>query len=342
MPVEFRKIINQTQFHHPLKDFALTTVPSEIRFDPLTGQTVRIMSFRSMKLERHDWTPFVEESRQKFCPFCPPKMEKVTPRFPENIVPGGRLRVGQAVVVPNLTPYELYSAVAIMSPEHYLSMPALTTEIIANSLRAALEFLKLAEAADPAGARYGSINWNYMPYSGGSLIHPHLQILCGPAPCRYDAGLIHCSKEYLRQNGRNYWSDLIETEKENDERYLGRAGNTHWLATFAPRALCDVTAVLPEKTTIHDFTTRDIEDLSAGLRKVINFYDEINIASFNAALYVARREDEGFWVFARIVGRYTIFPLVGSDYSHLQVMHDEPWTLHMPEELTRQLKSRFN
>jgi len=341
MPVEFKKIVNQTRFHHPLKNFALTTVSSEIRFDPLTGHPARIMPFRNMNLERHDWTPFVEESRKKFCPFCPEQMEKVTPRFPESVVPGGRLRKGEAVVVPNLTPYELYSAVAIMSPEHYLPMSGLGQKVIADSFCAALEFLKLAAGADAEGARYGSINWNYMPYSGGSLIHPHLQILAGPQPCRLDAELFQYSRRYREHNGSDYWDDLLTAEREKGERYLGCTGSVHWLATYAPRALCDVTALLPGRRTAEDLGEQDIADLAAGLKRVIDFYDGINIASFNAALYMARREDEGFQVTARIVGRYTIFPLVGSDYSHLQVLHDEPWTLHMPEELAEKLQPYF-
>ncbi|MGB9802375.1 MAG: hypothetical protein ACPLUI_01025, partial [Desulfofundulus sp.] len=200
MAIELRKIINETQFKNPFHNFALTSISSEIRYDPLTGQRVRILPLRNRKLPRHDWTPFVEESRQKFCPFCPENLEKATPRFPENMIPEGRLKYGQAVVVPNLTPYEIYAGVTVMGPDHYLSMTALTADIIVESLRAALDFLKLVEAYDPERGRYGSVNWNYMPYSGGSIIHPHLQVLCGPQPCRYDAEMIAHGKAYMEKN----------------------------------------------------------------------------------------------------------------------------------------------
>ncbi|MGB9802374.1 MAG: hypothetical protein ACPLUI_01020, partial [Desulfofundulus sp.] len=128
---------------------------------------------------------------------------------------------------------------------------------------------------------------------------------------------------------------------EKGERYLGQVGNTHWLATFAPRALCDVTAIVTNKTTIADLENQDLQNLAKGLLKVIRYYNEINIASFNVALYTARKEDRGFWVTARVVGRYTIYPLVGSDFSHLQVLHDEPWTIHLPEEMAGELKAFF-
>ncbi|MBE3585053.1 MAG: hypothetical protein IMW94_02585 [Thermoanaerobacter sp.] len=342
MGIEFKKIVNETEFHNPFQDFALSSFRSEIRFDPLTGHRTRIFPFRNRKLPRHDWTPFVEESRQRFCPFCPENLEKATPRFPEYIVAGGRVKYGQAVVVPNLSPYEIYSGVTVMGPEHYLPMKSLTTKIIADSFQASLNFLQRVEAYDPERSRYGSVNWNYMPYAGGSIIHPHLQVLCGPTPCRYDSDLIDYSKIYLDQNGSNFWEDLLEYELKKGERYLGQVGNTHWIATFAPRALCDVTAILPHKTTYAELDYQDLYDLAEGLLKVIRYYDEINIASFNAALYAARKEDQGFWITARIVGRYTIYPLVGSDYSHLQVLHDEPWTLHVPEDMARELKKYFS
>ncbi|MQL52428.1 hypothetical protein GFC01_09155 [Desulfofundulus thermobenzoicus] len=339
--IRLQKIVNETKFHNPLKGFALTTIINEMRFDPLTGQRVRIMPMRNHKLPRHDWTPFVEESQKRFCPFCPGHLEKATPRFPDDMIPSGRLKAGQSVVVPNLTPYEIYAAVAVMCPDHYIAMDSISQEMIMDSFRAALEFLKVAEAYDPRRARYGSISWNYMPYSGGSIIHPHLQILSGPEPCRYDAELISHSAAYLNQYGRNFWADLLEYELDKGERYLGRVGNTHWLATFAPRALCDITAILPNRATVADIEDQDLRDMAAGLQKVIRYYDQLNIASFNATLYTARSEDNGFWATVRIVGRYTIFPLVGSDYSHLQVLHDEPWTLHVPEEMAAELKEHF-
>lgn len=339
--MELRKIVNETTFHHPLKDFALTSVTSEIRFDPLTGKRSRIIPFRNPKLPRHDWTPYVEESRQKFCPFCPENLSKSTPRFPEEMLPGGHLKWEQAVVVPNLSPYDVYAAVAVMSPEHYLPIPALKVSVIVSSFRAALEFIKLARSYDPQRAQYGSIGWNYMPYAGGSLIHPHLQILCGPQPGTYSEDMIRCSKIYLSEKGRCFWEDLLETEQKKGERFLGQVGNTYWLASFAPRGLADVTVIFPQKSVPEDIEEKDLENLAEGLQKVLRYYDDNNIASFNAAFYFAHKEDRGFWCSFRIVGRYTIYPLVGSDHSHLQVLQDEPWTIYLPEEMAAELKRYF-
>ena len=339
--MELRKVISEALFHHPARDFALTSVNCEIRFDPLTGKRSRIIPFRSPKLPPHDWTPYVEESRQRFCPFCPENLPRSTPRFPQEMVPGGHLKWGQAVVVPNLSPYDTYAAVTVMSPEHYLPIPALNTKLITESFRASLEFIKLARSYDPRQALYGSIGWNYMPYAGGSLIHPHLQVICGPLAGTYTEEMIRSSRTYLAEKGRCIWEDLLEAEHESGERYLGQVGGSHWLASFAPRGLADVTAIFPQKCTPEDITDKDLEELAEGLQKVLRYYEENNIASFNAAFYFARKEDTGFWCHFRIVGRYTIYPVVGSDHSHLQVLQDEFWTIYFPEEMAAELKRYF-
>ncbi len=341
MAIEFQITRYETTFHNPLKNFELTKIPCEIRYDPLTGQAVRLISIRKPNLIAHDWTPFVEESRRRFCPFCPETIEQATPRFPDDLIPGGRFRLGEVAVVPNLNPYDKYSVVVVVSPRHYLSMPELTPEVISNSFEAGLEFLKIVSLKDPGGAKYCSINWNYMPYAGGSLIHPHLQVHAGPQPTSLVALMLDKAAQYYEQNKSVYWTDLVASEMEKNERFLGRTGSIYWLAAFAPRALFDVIAVLPDRVTINDITREDLGNLADGLHRVIDFYKNANVASFNAGFYFAQKENIGFCVSARIVARFTIFPLVGSDYSHLQVLHDEAWAMYLPEQLAQDLKPYF-
>jgi len=339
--VKFIKTLNESVFLDPQQNFAPKTVVSEIRRDPLTGQVSRVFPFRQLTLHRHDWTPFVEESKQKFCPFCPDVMEKVTPKFPPEISAEGRIKVGEAVAIPNLNPYEKHAAVVIMSVNHYIPMEEIDVGMMTDSFRAGLTYLQKTAAADPEGARYGSINWNYMPYAGGSLIHPHLQVLAGAEPCTYDKKLINASTAYYQTHNRSYWMDLIEAEKNIGERYIGQTGRAYWLSSFAPRHVGDVIGIIPGKQTIDDFTDEDLSDLAAGLKRVIDYYNRSNIVSFNAALYLADRKDTGFTAHVRIVGRFTIFPLVGSDITHMQIMHDDPWTVILPETVAAELKEHF-
>ena len=339
--VELRTRISETTYHDPTRDFSLHQSAVEIRYDPLTGQLVRIFPMRRLSFDRFDWAPVVEESKHMFCPFCPAKMERVTPRFPDSFVIGGRLKVGQAVVIPNLHPYELHTGVVIMSSEHYVPVEQLTIDFMYDSFMAGVTYLKRCAEVDPQGALYGSVNWNYMPFSGGSLIHPHLQVLTGPEPSNYDGMVINGARAYLKQTGSIFWADLAATELAENRRYLGRVGDSHWLATFAPRALADVTAIFPNRVTPGDMTEQGIRELVLGLSKVIGYYNSINIPSFNVSLYFGNSRDEGFWTVARIVGRFTIFPKIGTDVSHMQTLHGDQWTIYNPEDLAVELKGWF-
>lgn len=341
MSIKFKKVENQSVFLDPRNNFEPQTVTSEIRYDPLTGQISRIFPFRAFTPHHHDWTPFVEESKKKFCPFCPEVVEQVTPKFPASITPEGRIKVGDALVVPNLNPYEKHASLVIMTFRHYVSMQEMDTGMMVESFRAGITYLQLTAAADPDGARYASISWNYMPYAGGSLIHPHLQVLAGPEPCTYDKRLIESSAKYLQQYGSNYWEDLIKEEMKRQERYIGCTGKVHWVAAYAPRHVGDIIGIMPGKRTVDDLSDDDLAELAGGLKKIISYYDRNNIASFNAAIYFARNDDEGFTAHARIVGRFTIYPLVGSDITHMQVLHDDPWTVILPEQIAGKLKEAF-
>jgi galactose-1-phosphate uridylyltransferase len=341
MSIQFVKRVNQSTYLDPASDFALKTVESEIRYDPLTGRISRVFPFRKFALPKHDWTPFVEQSKQRFCPFCPEVLEKVTPKFPADIAPEGRIKIGDVTVVPNLNPYDKYASLVVMSSRHYIPIEEIDAKLIVSSFRAGLDYLQRVTAIDPDGSRYVSMNWNYMPYSGGSIIHPHLQILAGKEPSNYDKELIAASDDYFAASKNNFWLDLVNSELKNGERYLGQTGPVHWLCAFAPRHIGDVIGVLPDKRSIFDVSDDDLNDLAVGLCKVIGYYNQSNISSFNAGLYFANTENRGFAVHARIVGRFTLFPLVGSDFCHMQIMHDDPWTIILPEVIAEELKPYF-
>jgi len=111
--LEFRATRKRARIHDPRRDFALTEIESEVRYDPLTGDSARICHFAYPKRERPDLSPMIEATRAA-CPFCPESVERVTPRYPDELLPGGRLRRGEALLVPNLFPYDDVSAIVSM------------------------------------------------------------------------------------------------------------------------------------------------------------------------------------------------------------------------------------
>ena len=68
--VVFRREPRVSRLHDPRKEFALTDVESEIRYDPLTGESSRICHFSLTAAAPSDIAA-IAEARGPSCPFCP-------------------------------------------------------------------------------------------------------------------------------------------------------------------------------------------------------------------------------------------------------------------------------
>ena len=122
--MKFEAERKETILLNPREDMARTAIPSEIRTDPLTGRTARICHFMQLKWEKPDFDEMVARGG-KFCPFCPENVLKVTPCFPEEIVPEGRMIRGDMVLFPNLAPYDSLGAVATLGSARDVTGPEL-------------------------------------------------------------------------------------------------------------------------------------------------------------------------------------------------------------------------
>ena len=163
MTFPFRKIKTQTRLLNPFRDFTPDKIPLEVRFDPLTGQTGRVFNLH-YKCEPTDWTDIVKQSQKSFCPFCEAALEKSTPLFPQDLIPEGRIRLGEATLIPNLVPFDKYAGVCIMTHRHFVPLQDWSPENMLDAFAASQRFLKEIAARDPA-VNYFCINWNFMPPS---------------------------------------------------------------------------------------------------------------------------------------------------------------------------------
>jgi len=173
MRIQFEKHARITSFLDPALNFEPNERPTEIRVDPLTGQTARLLHFPIRMLSKPDLEETVERSLQFGCPFCPQMIESVTPKFPPNLSEKERIRCGSAVLFPNMFPYDTFSAVAIFSDAHFMPLGDFEPELLRDGFRASQEYLASVGATEPEASRYCTINWNYMPLAGGTIIHPH-------------------------------------------------------------------------------------------------------------------------------------------------------------------------
>ncbi len=339
--VEFRRIVKSSVFLNPRRGFERVSLPIEVRFDPLTGRECMLVDFRFRPPEKADLSDVIEETA-KGCPFCPGNAEKATPMFTEEIAPEGRIRVGEALVVPNIMPYAEYSAITIMTRRHFVEISGFTEETLVDAFTASQTYLKRIAEHD-VNQKYHFINWNYMPPSGGSIIHPHLQVLSYDTPLGYYGERLRASERYYEEHGGVFWNDLVERERELGERYIGGDGGVHWMTAFTPRSyFFEVTAVFHGKPSILSLSREDFKRFSRGLRMVLRYMGDQNIYSFNLSIQSGPPGTEHFWVNASIIPRFTFPPVSTADAASLRMLNDTLFCYRKPEEVCRELKEYFN
>jgi UDPglucose--hexose-1-phosphate uridylyltransferase len=339
MTIEFKKISSSARILNPFKGHREDELPFEIRFDPLTGETGRVFHL-PFKAEKPQVEETVERSRKIFCPFCPEAIETSTPAFPEDILPEGRLRVGEATVIPNLIPFDQYAGVAILSDAHFVPMEKLNRETMGDAFRASLLFLKRLQQIDTR-IRFFSINWNYMPPAGSSIVHPHLQPNASKFPTNQVRLQLEGATRYAKTHRRDYWAEFMEQEKRSGERYVGELGSTFWVMSFVPSGfLPDVTCVFGDRCTLSHLTEEHLFSFVDGVARILRYFFEINLYSFNMTLF-AVKESENFRVNAKICPRLLPRPIGNSDIAFPQMLHREPFTVYTPESVCAKVRETF-
>jgi UDPglucose--hexose-1-phosphate uridylyltransferase len=341
MGIAFKGRFQNAKILDPKTGYEETTLTLETRWDPLTKRSVRVLDLPIKKLATMDIDEILKRAEDIPCPFCPDALDEVTPRFPNDFIEGGRLCFGEVCVIPNRLPFDRYCAVVVLTHRHYVPLADFTEEQLFNGFSTACVFLRRLVEVDPS-VRFFSINWNYLPMSGGSIIHPHLQIIGGDLPTHYQGEMIRGAREYRQQHEAFFWDELIAKEKELGERYIGAVGNTVWLASYAPFGLGDTMAVFRERTSLLNLTDQDLRDFTQGLLKIFRYYQEFNYYSFNLSLYSGEYGgDDSFWVNARMLARRLLPPVGASDVSYFEKLHGEPIAYKRPERQCEEMRGYF-
>jgi len=340
--MNFQSIRKESIILNPVKDMARKTIPSEIRFDPLTGRTSRICHFMKLRWEKPDFEKLVTGT-EKYCPFCPGKVMKITPCFPQELIPEGRLVSDDMVLFPNIAPYDTLGAVATMGSRHYIPMTEIEPERIAKAFGLAGDFFRRVKAAGHPESVYHIVNWNYMPPAGSSLIHPHLQVFSTADAPNLMRSELNASKRYLETHGSNYWDDLVRTETEKGERFLGKTGRISWMMAYAPMGTAgDVLAVADDVRSTLELTDEDFLNIATGLTRAMAAYDRMGIYSFNMNFFTGA-ETDGHTRFHLLFSPRTFFnqALGTPDIGALQRLFNESICMAFPEDIRDMLKSEF-
>ena len=326
----------------PREDMAQKAIPSEIRKDPLTGRTARICHFMALQWQKPDFDQLIAGT-EKICPFCPDHVMKVTPCFPKDIISEGRMISDDMVLFPNIAPYDGMSAVASMGSRHFIPMTEFKSEHIAAAFHLSMSFFKRIHEMDHPESVYHLINWNYMPASGSSLIHPHLQVFVTSAAPNLMREELEASYAYKNTHGKNYWDDFIEQESTLSKRYLGKIGRTHWLTSYAPMGVAgDVLGVVEGVHSTLQLTGDDLRDISEGLTRAMAAYDAMGIYTFNMNFFTGSEADDHTRFHLLFSPRTFFNQALGTpDVGAIRNLYNESLCMAYPEEINERLKPYF-
>lgn len=253
------------------------------RFDPLTGLECRINPARVGRPYQRGKGQGLEETilaSSQNCPFCPQALETKTPSFPPELVPEGRLRVGESVFFPNLYPFAANHAVGVVSQAHFLTLEQFSPSLLRDNLLAARDLIRAIHRRQPE-AQYPVYILNYLPPSASSINHPHSQLWVEPDMLPRLRLIRDKSREYLESQGRNYWEELAATEKELGVRFIGENRSLWVLASFAPQGFREVMFLAKRAAALSEATEGEIADLAQALSGVLRGYQKIGVGSFN-------------------------------------------------------------
>ncbi|MBM3240063.1 hypothetical protein FJZ31_27575 [Candidatus Poribacteria bacterium] len=259
----------------------------EYRFDSLMNEQCRINPPRAKRVKQAESGIGLDEIIQitkEGCVFCPQLIEEKTPEFPPDISPEGRIKIGETIIFPNLSPFGENHAVGIITTEHFLPLNEFSERQLMDNLVASINYIRRVYDNN-RDAKFPIYVWNYMPPSAGSIIHPHVQIMVEREPLPQQRGLLEKSWEYLQQNKSNYWTDLIEAEREQGARFILANASLALITSFAPRGFNEIQFIFPEISSLTDLTNTHIADFARCLTTVLRGYREIGVGSFNLATY---------------------------------------------------------
>lgn len=333
---------------NPFAGFAAEEQRIEVRLDPLLGHTsvahpllrekAGFFGQNDQELIRR----LVEESSGS-CIFCGPRLLEKTARYPESLVPGGRIVVGEATLLPNLFALAAFHPLVVLSRAHFLRLGEFTPALLADGLTAAQRFLHAAYRED-ASAVYATVNANYLFPAGASIVHPHLQMLMSPLPYSHQARLLAASSAHEAEHGSSCFDDLVREELRIDRRYIARRGGWHWIAAFSPMGSNEILAIHDREGDFGVLGEEDLRALAAGISAVLGCYEGLGHLSFNYALFSVRQgaAAEGWRCVFRIVNRQNLSAAYRNDDYFLQKLLQAEIIVTLPEELAPLARRSFD
>lgn len=295
----------------------------QYREERFTGFRCRISPER---LNRHIDQTSMAPANPDGCPFCRDRIFSVTPTFAD----GTRILRGESVTFPNLFPFAQWHTVTVITSDHVVDQ--FTKKQIIDALTAQIESLKQFDG-------YPSINWNFMPSAGASLVHPHMQGIADQRPSVMADRYLAASDQYQKKEGRLYWDAVKEQERSTDRYLFG--DEILWSAHAVPLGEREIRGILP--IPFLDELEPYCDPLAEGILKIIALYKKLGTHAFNLAIvFDKKNRDHGFSAFCSMISRINPNPSSTSDSAFMERLHLEPVILTLPEELGRYYRNEYS
>lgn len=333
-----KKELYSTSYLHPRQEFQLTDVKAEMRFDPLTGHRVRIFEI-DWQTKKIDFFALGEKNRHR-CPFCEGVIEQKAARFNPQLCKEGHFKKGSVTLIPNILPYAENAAVAVLTKEHVVPMGTMPEETIYNGLTLMAEYAKKVSLFENKDYQYALFHWNYMPASGGSLIHPHMQVYVTDTPLNYHARVLEKALEFSNNHNVEFFKAYLEREVKENQRIILKKGRVVLVSPFASRGMLgEFLLIVEDSYNYMDITEEDFSNIASLIKDLSLFFDSRNIPAFNLALFSSPLDKKIMLNHLRIYPRvYRDVDVFATDIETPTLLYGESFSLVSPERNAQMLR----
>jgi galactose-1-phosphate uridylyltransferase len=277
------------------------------------------------------------------CFLCDARWQQTTPRYSEELIPGGRLVRGEVVLFPNLFPLAAYHAVVRLGDVHFRTLEEFPASLFEDALSVAVDFVRRVHRMD-SSMLWFTINANYLFPAGASVLHPHLQIIGSPQPGTHHRMLMERSLDYLEKNRSCYWTDLVETEAGLGGRLIASMDTCRWVAAYSPLGANEMNGIWLDSTHFLEWEEGHIRDAAQGISGMLRGYHEMKLSTFNFSCFsgpVDRRSPE-FRCMLRLINRQNANPHYRTDDYYFQKLLKNEIVITRPEQLAALMRRQFS
>lgn len=142
------------------------------------------------------------------------------------------------------------------------------------------------------------------------------------------------------RNGRNYWQELIETEKELGERFVVENGSLALVASYSPRGFREIQFIFKNVNCFSNLNTQQIKDFAETITKVLRGYKKMGVGSFNLITFSGAigEQSEYYSLHAKIISRPFPQGVYTNDTGTFERLQDE-WVIEFrPEDVAKSLR----